>query len=83
VPVLKVSQNPSKDHPDALYYLGNRDTHQMLTTTEVIEKPLTAAEKISLDDQRVCEAFIEAYRAKDKHLAVAYAKVLMLKAMCL
>ena len=55
----------------------------MLTTTEVIEKPLTAAEKISLDDQRVCEAFIEAYRAKDKNLAVAYAKVLMLKAMCL
>jgi hypothetical protein len=55
----------------------------MLTTTEVIEKPLSTAEKISLDDQRVCEAFIEAYRAKDKHLAVAYAKVLMLKAMCL
>jgi hypothetical protein len=55
----------------------------MLTTTEVIEKPLTAQQKIALDDQIVCEAFIEAYRAKDKNLAVAYAKVLMLKAMCL
>ena len=83
MPVLKVAQNPSEDLPDALYYLGNRETSQMLTKTQTVETPLSPAEKISLDDQKVCEAFIQAYRAKDKHLAIAYAKVLMLKAMCL
>ena len=83
MPVLKVSQNPSEDLPDALYYLGNRETSQMLTKTQTVETPLSPTEKISLDDQKVCEAFIQAYRDNDKHLAVAYAKVLMLKAMCL
>jgi hypothetical protein len=78
-----VSQNPSEDHPDALYYLGNRDTHQMLTTTETIVKPLTATEKIALDNQQVCEAFVEALKAGDKKTATEYAKVIMLKAMCL
>jgi hypothetical protein len=55
----------------------------MLTVTETIEKPLTATEKIALDNQKVCEAFIQAYEAGDKKTAVEYAKVVMLKAMCL
>jgi len=55
----------------------------MLTTTEVIEKPLTPQQKIALDNQKVCEAFTEAYEAGDRSMAVAYAKVLMLKAMSL
>ncbi len=83
MPVLKVSQNPSEDLPDALYYLGNRETSQMLTTTEVIEKPLTPQQKIALDNQQVCEAFVEALKAGDKKTATEYAKVIMLKAMSL
>ena len=55
----------------------------MLTTTETIEKPLTPAEKIALDNQKVCEAFVEALKAGDKKTATEYAKVIMLKAMCL
>ena len=55
----------------------------MLTTTEVIEKPLTPQQKIALDNQKVCEAFIQAYEAGDKQNALQYAKVVMLKAMCL
>ena len=55
----------------------------MLTTTEVIEKPLTPQQKIALDNQKVCEAFIQAYEAGDKQNALQYAKVVMLKAMSL
>ena len=55
----------------------------MLTTTETIVKPLTATEKIALDNQQVCEAFVEALKAGDKKTATEYAKVIMLKAMCL
>ena len=53
----------------------------MLTTTCTIEKPLTPTEKIALDNQKVCEAFIQAYEAGDKQTALEYAKVVMLKAM--
>ena len=55
----------------------------MLTTTEVIEKPLTPQQKIALDNQKVCEAFIQAYEAGDRQNAMQYAKVVMLKAMSL
>jgi hypothetical protein len=55
----------------------------MLTTTEVIEKPLTPQQKIALDNQKVCEAFIQAYEAGDRQNALQYAKVVMLKAMSL
>jgi hypothetical protein len=52
----------------------------MLTTTEVIEKPLTPQQKVALDNQKVWEGFMEAYEAGDKHNALQYAKVIMLKA---
>ena len=53
----------------------------MLTTTETIEKPISPTEKIALDNQKVCEAFIQAYEAGDRKNALEYAKVVMLKAM--
>lgn len=83
VPDLKVSHRPSETLPDALYYLGNRETSQMLTKTSTVITEISAQEKIALDTQKVCEAFIEAYEAKDYKVAVSYAKVIMLKAMCL
>lgn len=83
MPVLKVSQNPSETLQDTLYYLGNRDTPQMLTTTETIEKPLSPTEKIALDNQKVCEAFIKYYEAGDRQNACEYAKVIFLKALSL
>jgi hypothetical protein len=52
----------------------------MLTTTEVIEKPLTPQQKIALDDQKVCEAFMAARVEGNKKVALEYAKVIMLKA---
>jgi hypothetical protein len=52
----------------------------MLTTTEVIEKPLTPQQKVALDNQKVWEGFMEAYEAGDKQNALQYAKVIMLKA---
>ena len=55
----------------------------MLTITETIEKPLTATQKIALDTQNVCEAYLKHMAAGEKSESLAYAKVLMLKAMCL
>lgn len=55
----------------------------MLTTTCTIEKPLTPTEKIALDNQKVCEAFIQAYEAGDRQTACEYAKVIFLKALSL
>jgi len=55
----------------------------MLTTTETIEKPISPAEKIALDNQKVCEAFIKYYEAGDRQNALEYAKVIFLKAMSL
>lgn len=55
----------------------------MLTTTETIEKPLSPTEKIALDNQKVCEAFIQAYEAGDRKTACEYAKVIFLKALSL
>ena len=53
----------------------------MLTETLTIESPLDPSKKIALDNQKVCEAFIQAYEAGDKQTALEYAKVVMLKAM--
>lgn len=55
----------------------------MLTVTETIEKPLTPTQKIALDNQKVCEAFIQAYEAGDRQTACEYAKVIFLKALSL
>lgn len=55
----------------------------MLTVTETIEKPLDPTQKIALDNQKVCEAFIQAYEAGDRQTACEYAKVVMLKALSL
>jgi len=55
----------------------------MLTTTETIEKPISPTEKIALDNQKVCEAFIKYYEAGDRQNALEYAKVIFLKAMSL
>jgi len=55
----------------------------MLTVTETTERSLTATEKIALDNQKVCEAFIKYYEAGDRKNACEYAKVVMLKAMSL
>ena len=53
----------------------------MLTETLTIESPLDPSKKIALDNQKVCEAFIQAYEAGDRQTACEYAKVVMLKAM--
>lgn len=55
----------------------------MLTTTETIQRPLTPTETISLDTQRVVDAYIENMAAGNKPETLAYAKVLMLKAMAM
>jgi len=55
----------------------------MLTTTETIERPLTATQKIALDTQKVCEEFIKFYEAGDRQNACEYAKVIFLKALSL
>lgn len=83
VPVLKVSHNPSETLRNTLQYLGNQETSKMLTTTETIEKPISPTEKIALDNQKVCEAFIKYYEAGDRQNALEYAKVIFLKAMSL
>jgi hypothetical protein len=83
VPDLKVSHRPSETLPDALYYLGNQKTFQMLTKTSTVITEISAQEKIALDTQKVCEAFIQAYEAGDRQNALQYAKVVMLKAMSL
>mgnify|MGYP003325956617 FL=1 len=83
VPDLKVSHRPSETLPDALYYLGNRETSQMLTKTSTVITEISPQEKIALDTQKVCEAFIQAYEAGDRQNALQYAKVVMLKAMSL
>tara|TARA_R100000030_G_scaffold100358_1_gene93197 strand:- start:76 stop:333 length:258 start_codon:yes stop_codon:yes gene_type:complete len=54
--------------------------HPMLTTTETIEKRLSPSELISLDTQKVFEAYCAALDAKDKQQACEYAKVFMMKA---
>lgn len=55
----------------------------MLTETLTIESPLDPSKKIALDNQKVCEAFIQAYEAGDRQTACEYAKVIFLKALSL
>jgi hypothetical protein len=55
----------------------------MLTVTETTTRQLNANEKLSLDTQRVTEAYLKHLAAGEKHEAIAYAKVLMLKAMAM
>lgn len=55
----------------------------MLTVTETIQRPLSPTETISLDTQRVVDAYIENMAAGNKPETLAYAKVLMLKAMAM
>lgn len=55
----------------------------MLTTTETITRPLTPFEQLSLDTQKCCESYAEHMVAGNKAEALAYAKVLMLKAFAL
>jgi len=79
VPDLKVAQRPSKDLRDALYYLGNRETH-MFAVTETIERPLNPDERLALDNQKVFEVYCKAMAEGDKPTALEAAKTLMLKA---
>lgn len=53
----------------------------MLTVTETTERPLNVNERLALDTQKVCEAFIQAYETSDRQTAIEYAKIVMLKAM--
>ena len=53
----------------------------MLTVTETVERSISTAEKIALDNQLVCEKLIQAIESQDKPMALQYAKVMMLKAM--
>jgi hypothetical protein len=53
----------------------------MLTATKTVEVQIDATAKIKLDTQLVFDAYLKALDAGDKKLAVAYAKVLMLKAL--
>ena len=55
----------------------------MLTTTETIERPLNATENLSLDTQLVIESYAKHFNAGERNEAIAYAKVLMLKAMAM
>ena len=55
----------------------------MLTVTETITRELTAPEKMALDNRMVCENLIEALEAKDKKVALQYAQIVALKAMCM
>lgn len=55
----------------------------MLTVTETIERDLTPTERLSLDTQRVMEAYLKHMAAGEKPETLAYAKVLMLKAMAM
>jgi hypothetical protein len=55
----------------------------MLTATETIERELTPNEKLSLDTQRVMEAYLKHMTAGERVETLAYAKVLMLKAMAM
>lgn len=53
----------------------------MLTVTETTERTLNVHEKLALDTQKVCEAFVKAYETSDRQTAIEYAKIVMLKAM--
>ncbi len=55
----------------------------MLTVTETVQRHLTTDEQLDLDVTEVFEDYLDAMNSKDKSTAIAYAKVLMLKAMCL
>ena len=55
----------------------------MLTVTETFTRELTAEEKLALNDLDVFEQYLEATNAKDKKTATHYAKILLLKAMCM
>jgi hypothetical protein len=52
----------------------------MLTVTETITRDLTSTEKLSLDTQRVTEAYLKHLAAGERNEALAYAKIMMLKA---
>jgi hypothetical protein len=52
----------------------------MLTKIQTVETDLSPTEKIALDDQKVCEAFMAARVEGNKKVALEYAKVIMLKA---
>lgn len=55
----------------------------MLTVTETVQRNLTPAEKIALDDLDVFQQYLDAMNNKDRTMATAYAKIFMLKAMCM
>ena len=55
----------------------------MLTATQTVQRDLTATEKIALDTTLIIDNYVEAMNNQDKSVAIAYAKVLMLKAMSL
>ena len=55
----------------------------MLTVTETVQRHLTTDEQLALDVTEVFEDYLDAMNSHDKSMAIAYAKVLMLKAMCL
>ena len=73
---------PSRPLSAMVRLLGNRET-SMLTITETIQRPLSPTETLSLDTQRVMEAYLKHMEAGEKPETLAYAKVLMLKAMAM
>lgn len=58
-------------------------TRPMLTQTKTVEVELDATAKVKLDTQLVVDAYMKALDAGDKKLALAYAKIFMLKAFAL
>ena len=55
----------------------------MLTLSKTVEVEIDPADKVKLDTQLVVDAYMKALDAGDKKLALAYAKVFMLKAFAL
>ena len=55
----------------------------MLTQTKTVEVEIDPTAKVKLDTQLVVDAYMKALDAGDKKLALAYAKVFMLKAFAL
>ena len=55
----------------------------MLTVTETVTRKMTTDEQLALDVTDVFEKYLQAMQSNEKSMAIAYGKILMLKAMCL
>jgi hypothetical protein len=55
----------------------------MLTVTETITRELNTDEKLAFDNDLAAENLLKAFKDNDKENALSYAKILMLKAMCM